>query len=334
MATATWDKGRERKESNDRGRNASSPTEIPAMGLKDTLMRVKDEVSKDNLSMISAAMSFYALLAFVPAISSLVLMYAWFSNPAEISQHISSVSHILPAEMQEILKSQLGSLASTTSSTLGWGAIGTLLFSLWSASKGSSALIDALNIIYEEKEERGFIKKTALAIGFTFIATLMGILAIGIIVGIPAVFNFVGLGGTMKTVITVVSWVSLLALFTFFLAFAYRFAPNRTNPQWKWVSSGAVIASIMWVVGSALFSWYVTEFGSYNKTYGSMSAIVVLMMWFFISSYVVLLGGEINSELEHQTMRDSTTGEPKPLGTRGAHMADDVGRSYNKNSKA
>ncbi|HXH29357.1 MAG TPA: YihY/virulence factor BrkB family protein [Bacteriovoracaceae bacterium] len=327
MATATWDK-------QNRGREANKPSEIPAKGWKDTLMRVKKEMGEDNLSMISAAMSFYALLAFVPAITSMVLIYAWFSDPSQISQHIASVSNVLPKEMQEILKGQLTALTSKADSALGFGAIVSLLFSLWSASKGSTALIDALNIIYDEKEERGFFKKTGLALGFTLLATLMAILAIGIIVGIPAFFDYIGLGETLKTVIAAGSWVVLLALFAFFLAFAYRYAPDRRNAKWTWVSWGAGLAAILWVVASALFSWYATEFGNYNKTYGSMGAIIVLMMWFYITSYVVLLGGEVNSELEHQTKKDSTAGAPKPMGARGAKMADQVGETSEQISKS
>ncbi len=318
MTTATW----------NRGRDARTPTEMPATGWKDTLMRVKKEMGEDNLTMISAAMAFYALLAFVPALTSVVLIYAWISDPAEITQHISQVSSVLPKEMQEILKDQLTALTSKADSTLGLGAIASLGFSLWSASKGTSSLIDALNIIYDEKNERGFFKKTFVAIGFALLGALMVILAIGLIVGIPAVFSFVGLDETMKTVITLASWLALLALFSLYLAFSYRYAPDRKKAQWKWVSPGAVFASVVWVIASGLFSWYATEFGSYNKTYGSMGAIIVLMMWFYITSFVVLLGGEINAELEHQTKKDTTTGSPKPMGSRQATMADHLGESY------
>lgn len=315
MATATI----------NRGRQAETPKEIPVVGWKDTLWRVKDEIGKDRISLISAAMAYYALFAFVPAISSIVLIYAWVSDPAEISNHINKVSGFLPSEMQEMLKSQLGALASKASSTLGFGAISTLLLALWSASKGSKAVMEALNIIYKEKKERGFIKENLLALGMTFLAAMLGIIAISVIVGVPAAAKLIGFPDSMEILITASSWLLLLALFSFFLAFAYRFGPNREKAQWKWVSPGAIIAAVLWAIASALFSWYATEFGNFNKTYGSLGAIIVLMTWFYISSFVILIGGEVNAELEHQTKKDTTSGAPKPLGARGATMADTVG---------
>ncbi len=256
MATATM----------NRGRQADSPHEIPAVGWKDTLWRVKDEIKKDRLSMISAAMAYYALFAFVPAISSVVLIYAWVSDPAEISNHINQVSRFMPSEMQEMLKSQLGALASKASSSLGLGAIFSLLLALWSASKGSKAIMEALNIIYDETKERSFIKENLMALGMTLLAAVLSIVAIGVIVGVPAAAKLIGFPDSMEILITVSSWAILLLLFSFFLAFAYRFGPNREKAKWKWVSSGAIIASVLWAVASALFSWYATEFGNFNKT--------------------------------------------------------------------
>lgn len=314
----------------ERGREATTPKDMPAKGWKDTLLRVKDEVSEDRLSMISAAMAYYALFAFIPALSSVVLIYAWVSDPAQISEHLSQVSHILPAEIQQMLTEQLGTLSSAPSTKLGFSALFSLLLTLYSASKGSLATMDALNIIYDEKEERGFIKQNLMAVGMTFVAALIGIMAIAAIVIIPAVAKFIGWPEGLQFAVSAASWVVLLALFSFFLAVIYRFGPNRQKPQWKWVSVGAVVASVGFVVASALFSWYASEFGNFNKTYGSMGAVIVLMMWFYISSFVILLGGEINAELEHQTMKDTTTGAPKPLGNRGATMADTVGEAKSK----
>lgn len=329
MATATWNKEKYRESGRDqgRGRAANTPKEIPAVGWKDTLMRVKDEVKHDRLSMISAAMSYYMLLAFVPAMTSLILMYAWISDPNEISQHLARAERILPSEVLETLTTQMTTLSSQASSALGLSAIGTLLFSIWSASKGSSALIDALNIIYDEEDQRGFFKSTFMSLGFTLLGTVLSMLAIGVIIGFPAVTKFLNLAQPLKSLIGIASWVVLLGIFSFFLSFAYRYAPNRNEAQWKWVSWGAIIAAVLWAAVSALFSWYVTEFGNFNKTYGSMGAVVVLMMWFYFSSFVVLLGGEINAELEHQTKKDTTKGAPRPMGQRNAQMADTLGEA-------
>lgn len=308
-----------------RGREAKSPTEVPAKGWKDILMRVKAEVSNDKISLISAAMAYYALFAFVPSISSVVLIYAWVSDPSEIMGHINSLSRFIPGDMQEILKQQLGTLASKTSTTLGFGAITALLLALWSASKGSKAVIEAMNIIYEEEDNRGFIKTNLLAIGMTLVGALLAVVAIGVIVVVPAITNFIPIANKIEFVGTAASWLTLLALFTFFLSFVYRYGPHRKKAKWKWVSWGAVTASVLFVIVSGLFSWYAKEFGNFNKTYGSLGAIIVLMTWFYLSSFVVLLGAEINAELEHQTKRDSTVGPEKPLGERGAEMADSVG---------
>lgn len=324
MATATWNQQRQRD--NGRGRDARSPTEIPATGWKDTLVRVKNDLKTDHISMISGAMAYYCLFAMVPAITAIVLMYAWFSDPAEISQHIAKASQFIPAELQEILKTQLGGLASQKSK-LGFGAIAALFLALWGASKASKAVMEAMNIIYEEEDKRGFFKKNLLALSMTLLAIVMGILALGVIVLIPAITNMFNFGPAIEVGATIASWVILLALFSFFLSFAYRYGPDRQRAKWKWVSTGAVIAAVLWAIVSALFSWYAKEFGNFNKTYGSLGAMIVLMTWFYLSSFVILLGGEINAELEHQTKRDSTTGKEKPMGTRGAEMADTLGES-------
>ncbi len=277
--------------------------------------------------MVAAAMAYYALFAFVPAITSVVLIYAWISDPQEISQHLEAVSRFIPAQIQEMLNAQLKTLASKAPTTLGLSAISALLIALWSASKGSKAFIEALNIIYDEEDRRGFFKLNLLAIGMTLLAAVMGILAIGVIVGIPAITSFLDLGKTVEVVGTIISWVLLLGIFSTYLSFLYRFGPHRNRAKWKWVSWGAVIAAVIFAIASALFSWYAKEFGNFNKTYGSLGAVIVLMMWFYISSFVVLVGGEVNAELEHQTKRDTTKGPEKPMGERNATMADTVGQT-------
>lgn len=325
MSTTTWHNTPKNK--SDRGRLANSPTEIPGKGWKDTLMRVKTEVGEDKLSLISAAMAYYCLFAFVPAITSFVLLYTWISDPAEISNHIAKISTVIPGDMFEMMKTQLTSLAAKPGSSLGLGAIFTLLLSLWSASKGSKCLMEALNIIYDEKDERGFIKANLLALGLTFLGALMGILAIGVIVGFPAVTHYLHLGKTVESVTGILSWVVLLGLFSLYLSLAYRFGPHRDNAKWRWVSPGAIIAAVLWAITSAGFSIYATEFGNFNKTYGSLGAVIILMTWFYLSSFVILLGAEFNAELEHQTKKDTTQGPPKPMGERNATMADTLGKS-------
>jgi membrane protein len=317
MATTTWE--------NHRGRNASSPKDIPAKGWKDTLMRVKDQIEHDRISMVSAAMAYYALFAFVPALTSVVLIYAWVSDPNEIAGHIAKLKQFLPAELLSTINEQLQGLASNASSKLGFGAIFSLLLSGWAASKGTKSFIEAMNIIYEEEDQRGFIKLNAMAVGLALLGSVLAILAIGVVVGIPAITSFLNIPDNLQIIGTAASWVLLLGIFSFYLSIIYRYGPDRQRAKWKWVSAGAIIASVLFAIVSALFSWYAKEFGNFNKTYGSLGAIIVLMTWFYLSSFVILLGGEINAELEHQTKRDSTTGPERPLGNRGAKMADTVG---------
>lgn len=319
MATATWQ---------DRGRHAESPKEIPKSGWKDTLLRVKDQLTHDRVSMVSAAMAYYALFALVPALSSVVLIYAWVSDPSEISAHLAKASDVLPAELMDTLNTQLGALSSKASSKLGFGAIFSLLIATWSASKGAKAIMEALNMIYEEEDERSFIRQNLLAISMTLLGAVLAIVAMGVIVGIPAVTSFFNFGDKIEIIATAASWVILLAIFSFYLSFIYRFGPHRQKAQWKWVSWGAVMASVMWAIVSALFSWYAKEFGNFNKTYGSLGAVIVLMTWFYLSSYVILIGAEVNAELEHQTKKDTTTGAEKPMGERGARMADTIGEAH------
>lgn len=346
MGTTFWQHSRHHEPRNEkqkaergtnesgRGREAEKPGQIPAKGWKDTLVRVKKEISDDKVSMLAASMSYYALLASVPALTSLVLLYAWFSDPADISRHMSEISRFLPKEANEIITGQLTALASKAPTTLGLSAIGTLLFSLWSASKGSTSVIEAMNIIYNEKECRGFFKRTAMALGFTLLGTVLSLVAIVVVVAMPAITGIFNFGPLFETLGNVAGWAILLLIFSFYLSCVYRFGPCRQKAKWQWVSRGSLIASVLWALTSALFSWYASNFGNFNKTYGSLGAVVVLMTWFWISSFIILIGGEINSELEHQTKKDTTTGEPKPMGSRGAEMADTIGPTANQMKKA
>ncbi len=320
--------------SSPRGRSARSPQEIPPKGWKDITLRVKDSINSDRLSLLSAAMSYYSLFSLVPALSSLVLIYAWISDPQDISNHISSMSGLIPAELEQVLTKTLGNLASTASSSLGIGAIVSLLISLWAASKISKSAIEAMNIIYDEEDKRGFFKSAFLALGMTLLGIVLSIIALAVIIGIPTVTNILNLPDTLATSVTVGSWVLLLAIFSFFLSVIYRYGPDRQNAKWRWVSIGSVVAAVLWAVTSLLFSWYAKEFGNFNKTYGSMASIIVLMTWFYLTSFVILLGAEINAELEHQTKRDSTTGQEKPMGKRHARMADSLGASFSKKRHA
>ncbi|MGA6924859.1 MAG: YihY/virulence factor BrkB family protein [Desulfosarcina sp.] len=310
---------------NGRGRRASRPGEIPRKGWKDVLLRVKAEQTKDNLSIVSAGVAFYWFLAVFPALAAAVSIYGLAADPAQLQQQIDALSSVMPQQAYQILKDQLTTVVQHSGGALGLGMIFGILLTIWSANKGMKALITALNIVYDEEESRGFIKLNAVSLLFTFCAILLGLIAIALVIAVPALMGFLHLPDAWNAVFTYLRW-PLLALFLVFgLALAYRFCPDRDSAKWRWVSWGSVLATVLWLAGSILFSLYVANFGSYSKTYGSMGAVVILLLWFFLTTYVMLLGAEVNAEMEHQTRKDTTKGRPEPMGRREAYVADTTG---------
>ena len=310
-----------------RGREARTPEEIPARGWKDILWRLKDQIKQDRLSIIAAGVAFYGLLAVFPGLIALVALYGLAFDPQQVEQQVSALGGILPPEAAEILLGQLDDLTMTDSTALSLGAIGGVLLALWSASAGMRTLMEALNVAYSEEEKRGFVRFYGTALLLTLAAILGTVIAILLVVALPIVLNFLGLGEALKWLIAVAAWPILVVMMMIGLAIVYRYGPSRRQARWRWVTWGAVVASVLWVIGSVLFSLYVTQFGKYNETYGSVGAIVILLMWFLLSSYAVLIGAELNAEMERQTRKDTTAGGEKPMGKRGAYAADTVGES-------
>lgn len=308
-----------------RGRQAAKPRQIPQSGWKDIFFRTKDEVGRDNLSIVAGGVAFFMLLAIFPGIGAMVAIYGLVADPVQIQEQIAALSGILPQQAMSILQDQLSRLAEGAGGALGLGALFGILLALWSAAKGMKALITGLNIVYDETDERGFIKLNAIALGLTLAAILFAIVAIGFIVVFPAVLGFLGLSEVARVLTGVLRW-PLLAIFGMIaLALLYRYAPDRDEPQFRWVSWGAAAAIVLWLAASLLFSFYVKNFGSYNETYGSIGAVIILLMWFYITAFTVLLGAELNAEMEHQTAHDTTRGRPLAMGKRGAHVADTLG---------
>jgi membrane protein len=218
-------------------------------------------------------------------------------------------------------------VAAQGSGTLGATFFTGLAISLWSANAGIKALIDALNIVYGEAEKRGLIKLNALSLTFTIGIIAFMLLAMGAMVALPIVLDYVGLGRTTETLIKLGRWPVMFLVVAFGIALLYRYGPSRDTAKWRWVTWGSALAAFVWIVASILFSWYAANFGSYNKTYGSLGAAIGFMTWIWISTIVILVGAELDAEMEHQTARDTTEGSPKPLGSRGAKMADTVGEA-------
>jgi membrane protein len=316
--------GREQAADSSRGQDADSPTEIPARGWWDVIKRVARDVSENQLMTQAAAITFYALLSFFPALAALVSIYGLIADPATIMKQVDALSGVLPGGGQELLTEELKSLTSASNGGLGWGLILGLATSLWTSNQAMKALFGALNVVHEEHEKRSFFKLTALTLACTAGVVLFMIVALIGVVVVPAVLNFVGLGGVTEVLIKWLRWPVLLLIVGVLLAALYRYGPSRETAKWRWVSYGSAFAAILWVIVSLLFSWYVANFGNYNKTYGSLGAVVGFMTWIWISSTVVLIGAQLDAELEKQTARDTTTGPERPLGTRGAAPADQV----------
>ncbi|HVS66716.1 MAG TPA: YihY/virulence factor BrkB family protein [Thermoanaerobaculia bacterium] len=305
-----------------RGRWAERPRKIPKRGWREVLQRVKREVGDDHLMIVAAGIAFYAMLALFPALFAALSIYGLVASPAEVAQQISSLAAQLPQATSDLLTNQLQSIAANSETALGWSAALSILFALWSASKGAKALIKGVNIAYDEEETRGFLKLQGLALAFTVGFIVFGILSLGAIAVLPGILASVGLGPVGEVLAQIGRWALLVVLVLVALATVYRFAPDRSGARWTWLRPGSLIAAALWLVASGLFSWYASSFGSFNETYGAIAGAVVLLLWLQISSLVVLLGAELNSELEHQTVTDTTTGQPQPMGERGAVKAD------------
>jgi membrane protein len=311
----------------DRGREAARPQQIPARGWKDVAMRAWREISDNNIFLVSGGVTYAVLLALFPGLAALVSLYGLMFDPAQIEQQVGALSGVLPQQGLDLLSQELHQLVSAPRGALGFGAILGLVLGLWSASRGMSGLISALDIAYEEKETRSFFRFNLIALGLTLGMIVVGLVVIALVAVLPAAIQFVGLGSTAKWLVLVLEWPLLLAVLLFGLAALYRFAPNRDEPQWRWVSPGAIVAALLWIVASIAFSVYVANFSSYDKTYGSLGGAVVLLTWLYLSSFVLLLGAVINAQSERQTKQDTTTGRPKRMGERGAYAADTLGSS-------
>ena len=308
----------------ERGRRAERPSHIPRPGWRDILLRTWNEISDDHVSLIAAGVGFYGLLALFPAIAALISIWGLLFDPQQIEQQIETMSGFLPADAATIVRDQARTIAAG-SGGLSVAAAGGILLALYSAAKGMKALMEGLNIIYDEQEERGFIKLNLVALGLTLMMILAMLAALGAIIIVPVLLGAVGLGPVAETLVSLLRWPLLFAVALIILAIIYRYGPSRAQPRWRWVSWGAAVATVFWLLGSIAFSIYVQSFGSYNETYGSIGAVIILLMWFWLSAFSVLLGAELNAEMEHQTERDSTSGEPRPRGRRDAYVADHVG---------
>ena len=308
------------------GEEAEKPTEIPPRGWWQVVRRAFKESSADNVPILAAGVAFFAFLAIFPAIIAAITLYGIFADPETVAAQVRDLSAALPEQAQPIVADQLQSVASASGSALGLSLVVSIVAALWSASSGTGNLLKAINIAYDEDESRGFLKVRGLALALTLGAIVFVLLTLTLVAVVPVVLNVLPLGPVGTVLAQVLRWVLLVALVVAALAITYRVAPDRDQPRFSWVTTGSLVATVLWIIGSVAFSLYVNNFGSYNKTYGAIAGVVVLMLWLYLTSYIVLLGAEINAESERQTRADTTRGASAPMGERGATAADELAR--------
>ncbi|MBR0905439.1 YihY/virulence factor BrkB family protein [Bradyrhizobium liaoningense] len=308
-----------------RGRHANSPFTIPWAGWKDIFWRTYQRIDEDRLLATAGGVVFFGLLAIFPAVTALVSSYALFADPSTISSNLHTLATMLPEGSFQIVEDQVSRVLSNGNTTLGATFLLGLLLAIWSANAGVKAIFDALNVAYEEREKRSFVKLNLVSLAFTVGGIMALLLMVAAVVAFPLALNHLGMAPESKLIVALARWPLLFLILLAALAILYRFAPSRDAPRWQWLSLGAVTAAILWIAGSALLSWYLSEFANYNATYGSLGAAIGLMTWMWMSAIVIMFGAELNSEIERQTLRDTTAGQPKPLGTRQAVSADTVG---------
>jgi membrane protein len=307
------------------GRSSSTPLQIPWTGWRDILWRTYVRSGEDRLLAIAAGVVFYGLLAVFPAITALVSCYGLFADPSTIGANLQTLSLMLPEGSFQIVQDQIARVLDQGNTALGATFLFGLGLAVWSANAGVKAVIDALNVVNGEREKRSFIRLNLLSLAFTSGGIAALLLMVSAVVAFPLALDHLSLAPAIQSIATLARWPLLFATLLAALAVLYRFGPSRRAARWQWLSVGTLAASLLWIAGSSLLSWYLSNFGNYNATYGSLGAAIGLMMWMWMSAIIVLFGAELNSEIEHQTARDTTVGRPKPLGARGAVMADTLG---------
>jgi membrane protein len=310
------------------GREASSVSQIPLAGWKDILSRTYREVNEDHILLVAAGVTFYALLALVPFLTMTASVFGLFAEPAGLERHVDLLRGVVPAEGLEILHEQLQRLTAKGSTKLGVTSIIALIVALWTANSGMKAIFEAMNVAYNEEEKRSFLWLTVITLVFT-LATIVAILAVVALVGVvPLALGILGLGAVSQWSARVAGIVLLFALMVSGLAALYRWGPSRRPARWRWITPGAALAIVAVLIASSIFGWYLAAYAPYDATYGSLGAIFGFMTWLWLAASIVIVGAELNSEIEHQLRPDTTTGRPRPLGERGALVADTVGDDY------
>ena len=308
-----------------RERHSANPLRIPWPGWKDILWRTYVRTGEDRLLATAAGVVFFGLLAIFPAVTALVSCYGLFATPSTIGDNLQTLALMLPEGSFQIVQDQISRVLDKGNTALGATFLFGLALAVWSANAGVKSVIDALNVVYEEREKRGFVALNLLSLALTTGSLAALLLMVGAVVALPLALDHLGLAPESRIIVAFARWPLLFVVLVGALGILYRFGPSRRPARWRWLSVGAVTAAVLWIAGSALLSWYLSNFANYSATYGSLGAAIGLMMWMWMSAIIVLCGAELNSEIEHQTARDTTVGRAKPAGIRGPVVADTLG---------
>lgn len=297
------------RKSDKLGRERMRFYQIPLKGWWEITQNVVLKIGRDNLSVVSAGCAFYALFAIFPALTAAISLFGLTTDPATVERQFGALAAVLPPQAYGIVIDQIRRIAETSGQTLGSGLVVSLVIALWSANLGTQAMFSALNIAYGEPERRSILRFYASAIGYTIVGILAVVVMLFAIVYVPILFDDAGHLETYETIVRATRWPAIALLALLFLAFIYRFGPSRPSAKWQWISVGSVFATLLWLLASVGFSYYVSNFANYDRMYGSLGAVIILLFWLYLSFYIILLGAEINAELEQHTGQNTPSGK-------------------------
>ncbi|WP_417884952.1 YihY/virulence factor BrkB family protein [Zunongwangia sp.] len=273
------------------------PFELNPKEWFEVIKQVKNEIGADKVSIVSAGVAFYAFLAIFPTIMVIISIYGWTTDAQEVEKQLQELASMMPKQAFQVLQERIQIFLEANNNKFSFGAIFGVLISIWSANKGTNGLLIGVDIAYDTEKDHNIFKQYAMAIAFTIGGFAMLILSMVLIVGFPAIVHNIGLPDVLADLISWLRWVILAILVSFFLCLVYKFAPAREKPKTRWVIPGAIFSTIVWLIASIGFSYYVSNFGNYGEVYGSISAVVVLLLWLYITCFIILLGAEINTEI-------------------------------------
>ena len=289
--------------SNPDGNGIKRLFQAPATGWKAFVKKIRFRLAHDHVQVVAAGVGFYFFMALFPAVAAAVSLYGLVVEPHEVERQMARLTMVLPDQARALIDNFLHGLVAKSDSTLSWSFALSTLLSLFSSRQGISAIFEGVGIAYRTTEARGFLRKNALQLAFTLGGILIGLLSIGLVAGWPALVHSLHLPPTASHIIGWGRWVVLGIILIIALGALYRFAPDRVHPPFAWATLGPVVATVLWMSGSILFSWYIHHFGSYDKTYGTLAAVIILLLWLFLTAFIILLGAEINAEQEHERGR-------------------------------